>query len=112
MLLLLLILLLLAPASIPRKILLLDDHWRIKYLSYRSRKLGYGDVQELRRRHLFGALLDWRSWPCRILHWSVLRKGLHLRLERGGSYFLRTRNDLELIEELEQRRPANPTAGG
>ena len=31
------VLILIVPASVPRKILLLDDHWRIKYVSYRSR---------------------------------------------------------------------------
>jgi hypothetical protein len=53
---------------------------------------------------LFGAMLDWRLWPCRVLHWGLFRQGVHVHVGRG-SYFFRTRDDAQLIDELEQRRP-------
>lgn len=89
----------LVPASIPRKILMLEDHWRVKALSYRSRSFRYEDITGLSRRHLLAVLFDRRAWPCRILHWGIFRRGVHLRAGRG-SWFFHTRNDAELIEQL------------
>ena len=105
-------LLMVVPASVPRKLLLLDDHWRVKYLSYRSRLFTYEGIRTVGLRSLWGALLDRGAWPCRVLSWNPFGNGVHVVVDRG-SYYFRCRDNEEMVEELERRRaPAGELDGG
>ncbi|WP_299974906.1 pitrilysin family protein [uncultured Pseudoteredinibacter sp.] len=91
------------PARVPRKIILAEDHWRIKCLSYRSRCYQYDDVVELEERYLITTLFSAKAFPCRLLHWNPFSKGLLIKL-RKSSYFIKMRDHQELIQQFKLRR--------
>jgi|GEM_PF-2682124 len=89
------------PSLIPRKIMLQNQSWRIKHLSYRSRVLSYKDIIKIKEGYLLSQLCQWRGWPCRILHWNPCSKGIYIQLQRG-SYFLKSRDNQALLAEFQR----------
>ncbi|MCV6622738.1 MAG: insulinase family protein [Cellvibrionaceae bacterium] len=96
------------PARVPRKIILAEDHWRVKCLSFRSSCYNYSDISFVEERYLLSVIFSRKAFPCRLFHFNPFSKGLLIGVGRS-SYLLKTRNNRELIEEFEKRRrPARP----
>lgn len=89
----------LLPSRVPRKILLQNDNWRIKHISFHSKLMRYQDVVSISEIRCFTALLKWRGWPCWILHLNPFSKGIYIELKRG-SYFIKSRDNKALIAEF------------
>lgn len=87
------------PTRIPRKVMLQKDNWRVKHLSYHSRIMNYDDIISVSEKYCLTVLINWRGWPCRLLHFNPLSKGVYIQLKRG-SYFLKSRDNTALIEKF------------
>ncbi|GAA6152806.1 M16 family metallopeptidase [Pseudoteredinibacter isoporae] len=96
------------PARVPRKLMLAEDHWRVKCLSYRSNVYRYEDIHSVEEKHLFQTLFSWKAFPCRIFHWGIFSKGLLIQLNKS-SYFIKTRNNSDVIAEILRRMPKQDT---
>ena len=72
-------------------------------MSYRSKSFDYGAIQQVEERPFWRAVLDRSGWPCRVLSWNPFGRGVHLKTS-GGSYYFRCRDDVEMVEEFDQRR--------
>ena len=86
--------------SSPRKLLIFEDHLRIKSRAWRSRVLKADDIEEIVLERGFGAWLSrgiLRSPPLAL---GLIGPGIHLRPLRGRSYFFRSRDTTELAEVL------------
>ncbi len=86
--------------SSPRKLLIFEDHLRIKSRAWRSRILKAGDIDEIALERGLGA---WRSrgiLRSPPLAFGLIGPGIHLRPVKGRSYFFRSRDTTELAEVL------------
>ncbi len=86
--------------SSPRKLLIFEDHLRIKSRAWRSRILKAGDIEEIALERGLGA---WRSrgiLRSPPLAFGLIGPGIHLRPVKGRSYFFRSRDTTELAEVL------------
>ena len=84
----------------PRKLLVFDDHIRIKSRAWRSRILRADDIEEIAMRRGFGAWLNRGVLRSPPLAFGLVRPGIHLRPVEGRSYFFRSRDTAELAEVL------------
>ena len=84
----------------PRKLLVFDDHIRIKSRAWRSRILKADDIEEIAMRRGFGAWLSRNVLRSPPLAFGLIRPGIHLRPAAGRSYFFRSRDTAELAEVL------------
>jgi predicted Zn-dependent peptidase len=85
------------PARIPRKILLFDDHLRIKYLSYRSVPVQLDRLAEMSLLRFTAVWLTRRIWRCVPLTVGLLAPGVYLRRKDGWAYFFNVRDRDELV---------------
>ncbi len=84
----------------PRKLLVFNDHIRIKSRAWRSRILKAEDIEEITMRHGFGLWLSRGVFRSPPLAFGLMRPGIHLRPSKGRSYFFRSRDTAELAEVL------------
>ena len=84
----------------PRKLLVFNDHLRIKSRAWRSRILKPEDIKEITMRHGFGLWLSRGVFRSPPLAFGLIRPGVHLRPTEGRSYFFRSRDTAELAEVL------------
>ena len=84
----------------PRKLLLFEDHIRIKSRAWRSRILKADDIEEIVMERGSGAWLSRAVLRSPPLAFGLIRPGIHLRPVRGRSYFFRSRDTVELAEVL------------
>lgn len=84
----------------PRKLLLFEDHIRIKSRAWRSRLLKAGDIEEIAMERGSGAWLSRGILRSPPLAFGLIRPGIHLRPVKGRSYFFRSRDTEELAEVL------------
>jgi predicted Zn-dependent peptidase len=82
-------------ASIPYKLLVFEDHLRIKYRSYRSRIVAPDDVETIALRHFPDVWLSRNLFTCVPLTFGLLNPGIYLKLRTGHSYFFSVRNSAE-----------------
>ena len=87
-------------AAAPRRILLFDDHVRIKSRAWRSRILKADDIEEIAMERGGGAWLSRGILRSPPLAFGLIRPGIHLRPVKGRSYFFRSRDTVELAEVL------------
>ena len=85
------------PARIPRKLLLFDDHARVKYVSYRSVPISLDRLAELSELRFRDVWLSRRIWKCVPLALGLLAPGLYLRRDDGWAYFFNVRDRDELV---------------
>lgn len=85
------------PARIPRKILLFDDHLRVKYLSYRSIPIPLESLAEMRLLNFPAVWLSRRIWKCVPLTVGLLEPGIYLKRRDGWAYFFNVRDRDELV---------------
>lgn len=97
-------------ARVPRKILVFEDHARVKYLSYRSVILSPSEIAECRRASFGEVWLGRRLWRCLPLTLGVGTPGLFLRRRSGGAWFFRVRATDELEQALADLRRNAATA--
>lgn len=90
------------PARVPRKLILGENQWRVKCLSYRSQSYNYEDIKSVQEKNLFQVLFSWGAFPCRVFHWNIFSKGLLIQLTHS-SYFIKTRDNKDVISTFEQR---------
>ena len=84
----------------PRKLLVFDDHLRVKHVAYRSRVFKPEDIAELSTRRFHNVWFSkdvFRSYP---LTFGLIRRGVWLKPKKGRGYFFRTRDTKELIDVL------------
>ena len=84
----------------PRKLLIFNDHIRVKSRAWRSRILKADDIEEIRMRRGFRAWLSRGVLRSPPLAFGLVRPGIHLRPVKGRSYFFRSRDTAELAEVL------------
>lgn len=85
------------PARIPRKILLFDDHMRIKYLSYRSLGIPLERLEEFSTLRFPAVWLSRRIWKCVPLAVGLLEPGIYLKRDDGWAYFFSVRDRDEFV---------------
>ncbi|MCE2397811.1 MAG: insulinase family protein [Gemmatimonadetes bacterium] len=86
--------------SSPRKLLVFEDHIRVKSRAWRSHVLRAGDIEDIALEHGFGAWFDRGVLRSPPLAFGLLGPGIRLRPLRGRSYFFRSRDTEELAEVL------------
>ena len=84
----------------PRKLLLFEDHIRIKSRAWRSRILKADDIEEIAMERGSRAWLSRAVLRSPPLAFGLIRPGIHLRPVKGRSYFFRSRDTVELAEVL------------
>ena len=84
----------------PRKLLVFDDHIRVKSRAWRSRILKAEDIEEMTVRRGLGEWLSRGVLRSPPLAFGLIRPGILLRPVKGRSYFFRTRDTEELAEVL------------
>jgi predicted Zn-dependent peptidase len=89
------------PMFIPRKILLFEHEWRVKFWLWRSKVYRYEDIQEMREERFWKLLFSRRIFTSLVLHWGLWRNGVYLRTGKRFSWFLRARDNAELMKMLE-----------
>ena len=87
-------------ASAPRRILLFDDHVRIKSRAWRSRILKAEDIAEISVRRFRSMWLTPAVFRCPPLAFGLVRPGIYIKPVTGRSYFFRSRDTEELAEVL------------
>lgn len=97
-------------ARVPRKILVFEDHARMKYLSYRSVILPPNEIAECRRASFGDVWLGRRLWRCLPLTLGMGTPGLYLRRRSGGAWYFRVRATDELESALATLRGKGATA--
>jgi hypothetical protein len=85
------------PARLPRKVLLFDDHLRVKYLSYRSVAIPLDRLAEMSLLRFPAVWLSKRIWKCVPLTLGLVEPGIYLRRTDGWSYFFNVRDRDELV---------------
>ena len=86
--------------SSPRKLLIFEDHIRVKSRAWRSRVLKAGDIEDIALERGFGAWFGRGVLRSPPLAFGLLGPGIHLRPLRGRSYFFRSRDTEQLAEVL------------
>lgn len=84
----------------PRKLLIFEDHIRIKSRAWRSRALKADDIEEIVLERGFDVWRSRRILRSPPLAFGLIRPGIHLRPVKGRSYFFRSRDTTELAEVL------------
>ncbi len=84
----------------PRKLLVFEDHIRIKSRAWRSRVLKADDIEEIAMGRGGGAWLGCGILRSPPLAFGLIRPGIHLRPRKGRGYFFRSRDTAELAEVL------------
>lgn len=97
--------LLMLPSVVPRKLLLFEHEWRIKYWSWRSTVYDWSDMLEVERATLVGVLLRGR-WLTIPISWSPFGRGLYIRVGRHLGFFLRTQDDEETLAVIQSLKAA------
>ena len=87
-------------ASAPRRILLFDDHVRIKSRAWRSRILEPEDIAEISVRRFRAMWLTRAVFRGPPLAFGLVRPGIYIKPATGRSYFFRSRDTEELAEVL------------
>ncbi len=87
-------------AAAPRKLLLFNDHIRIKSRAWRSRVLQAEDIAEISIRRFPAVWLSPRLLRGPPLVFGLLGSGIYLRPRKGRAYFFRGRDTEELAEVL------------
>jgi hypothetical protein len=85
---------------IPYKLLIFDDHVRIKYLFYRSRIIRPEGIESIASARFAEVWLSRKLWKCVPLTTGFFYPGIYLKLRNGWSYFFRARNNGELMTML------------
>jgi len=93
--------LILVPAHLPYKLLVFEDHLRVKHFAYRSVSLAAADIAEVSRRRLSEVWLSRRLWKCIPLTPGVLSPGIYLRRRDGWAYFFNVRDPEQLMAVLQ-----------
>ena len=86
--------------SSPRKLLIFEDHIRVKSRAWRSRILKAGDIEEIAMERGFRAWFSRGILRSPPLAFGLIGPGIRLRPVTGRSYFFRTRDTTELAEVL------------
>jgi len=87
-------------AVAPRRILLFDDHVRIKSRAWRSRILKAEDIAEISVRRFRSVWLSRDIFRSPPLAFGIVRPGIYIKPVTGRSYFFRSRDTEELAEVL------------
>ena len=86
--------------SSPRKLLVFEDHVRIKTRAWRSRVLKAEDIAEISMRRFPALWLSGQLFRGPPLAFGLRRPGIYLRPAKGRTYFFRARDTDELAEVL------------
>jgi hypothetical protein len=92
------------PLLIPRKILLFEHEWRVKFWLWRSKVYRYEDLREIREERFWKLLFSRRIFASLVLHWGLWRKGVYLRTGKRFAWFFRVRDNAELMKMLKLGR--------
>jgi hypothetical protein len=87
-------------ARIPHKLLVFEDHLRVKYRSYRSRIISPHDIEAITLCRFRDVWLSRNLFTCVPLSFGILVPGIYLRLRDGRSYFFSVRKNAECQEAL------------
>ncbi len=87
-------------ARIPYKLLVFEDHLRVKYRSYRSRIITPNDIETITLCRFRDVWFSRNLFTCVPLTFGVLAPGIYLKLRSGRSYFFRVRKNAECQKAL------------
>lgn len=96
-------------SRIPYKLLMFDDHLRVKYLFYRSQRILPGDIVTVAPQRFREVWCSRKIWKCVPLTFGLMSPGLYLRLKNGWAYFFRVRQNAQCQGLLEQFMDSNET---
>jgi len=82
-------------SRIPYKLLIFDDHLRVKYLFYRSQRILPNDIVTIIPQRFQEVWCSRKIWKCVPLTFGLMSPGLYLRLRNGWAYFFRVRQNEE-----------------
>ena len=91
-------------ALIPSKLLVFDDHIRVKFRAYRSRRIDFADLKGLSAQRLGGFLKHGGPLRFAPLTMGLFRPGVLLETTTGRGYFFRVREPEELISTVNDLR--------
>jgi len=91
---------------VPYKLLVFDDHIRVKHLLYGSKRVSPATIEEVSLLGFREVWLSRRIWRCRLLSLGFLSPGLYVRFRTGESWFFSTRQTAELAEVIGAIRTA------
>ena len=98
------LLIILSLAHVPRKLLVFEDHVRVKYLSYRSIAIPADEVAEVSLRRFREVWLTKRLWRCAPLALGLLAPAVYLERRDGRAYFFDVRDKDELLAVLKENQ--------
>ena len=99
-------------ALIPSKLLVFDDHIRVKYRSYRSRRIDFADLKDISVQGLGGFLKHGGPLRFAPLMMGLVRSGVLMETATGRGYFFRVREPEELISTVNALRENVADPGG
>ena len=104
-------------ALIPSKLLVFDDHVRVKFYAYRSRRIDFADLKNLSAQRLGGFLKHGGPLHFAPLTMGLFRAGVLMETATGRGYFFGVREPEELISTVNDLRanavgPAATSSGG
>lgn len=104
-------------ALIPSKLLVFDDHIRVKFRAYRSRRIDFADLKDISVQRLGGFLKHGGPLRFAPLTLGLFRPGVLMETATGRGYFFRVREPEELISTVNELRantvgPAPASSGG
>ena len=91
-------------AWVPHKLLVFENHIRIKYIFYRSRIIRAEDIVELAPYHFAQIFFNRRIWQCTTLTFGFLKPGLYLRVRGGRNLFFQVRKQSEALLVITEQK--------
>lgn len=98
--------------AVPVKLLVFDDHVRVKYRGFRSRLIPFSAIASISLKRFADLRREGKLLRTRPLGFGVLEPAVHLELESGRGYLFHVRRNQELvsvIRELQAQRRQQPS---
>lgn len=85
---------------IPYKLLVFDDHLRVKFRSYHSQAISLSDIEMITLYRFRDVWLSRKLFTCIPLTFGILTPGIYLKLHSGRAYFFKVRKNMECQQVL------------
>ena len=96
--------------AVPVKLLVFDDHVRVKYRGFRSRLIPFGKIRSVSLKRFSDLRREGKLLRTRPLCLGLLRPAVHLELEGGRGYFFHVRKNKELVAVISELKTSGAGA--
>ena len=93
----------------PQKLLVLEDGFAVKYLSYRAVRVRASEIADVAPLRFRDVWLSRRLWRCTPLAFGLFTPAIYLRRIDGHAWFFRVRDTEECLAVLARFRPPGTT---